>query len=557
MTLSVNRACGFYSKRRNGRHRAELVRPEHHHPMTGFIDFSKMIRRRLRRKAGRIRPPRGAVSVIVYANRTRRVSTHLSEDNWRDALIRFGEVEAALADQLCPEHDEPHPLLACLRSIAIRLAAGNLEALQHLPPLPPEISVSVPEGYAYYGVYPEDYAQAALRFFREVRPQKIVAIGIRSIGTSLSAVVAATLQRRGSVVESLTVRPRGHPFDRHLSLRGFDFDRRAHFLVIDEGPGLSGSSFACVAGFLSDIGVPDERIILFPSWETDGCHFVSAAARRQWSRHRKYTEARPPLPGFRNLSAGRWRQFSPTAPAVQPQHERRKYLRGTQFLKFEGLADYGRAKFARARALAEGGFIPRPFFLDDGYLASEWVPGRPLTGAETGLAEWIRRYLQFLAKRFASDQAVPYDRNFEMIHVNIREGLGGRWAARAERLTRLRTELCDRGTVEIDGRMLPHEFLRTANGFVKADTLDHHDDHFFPGCQDVAWDVAAAVLEFGLTELEDLVPPACLTFYKIAYLSYRLGYCVMAAASGPDACAFCKWADHYRHILRYELNRLC
>ncbi len=48
--------------------------------------------------------------------------------------------------------------------------------------------------------------------------------------------------------------------------------------------------------------------------------------------------------------------------------------------------------------------------------------------------------------------------------------------------------------------MLPHEWLLTATGYMKTDALDHHDDHFLPGCQNIAWDVACASVEF---ELDD------------------------------------------------------
>ncbi len=46
--------------------------------------------------------------------------------------------------------------------------------------------------------------------------------------------------------------------------------------------------------------------------------------------------------------------------------------------------------------------------------------------------------------------------------------------------------------------MLPHEWIRTASGFLKTDAVDHQDDLFFPGCQDIAWDIAGAIVEFGI-----------------------------------------------------------
>ena len=80
--------------------------------------------------------------------------------------------------------------------------------------LPEQHRGTAPEGYAFYCLYPEMYRDAALRFFREQGASSSVVIGIRSIGASLSTVVADTVQ----AVWRFTVRPRGHPFDRELRL---------------------------------------------------------------------------------------------------------------------------------------------------------------------------------------------------------------------------------------------------------------------------------------------------------------------------------------------------
>lgn len=494
--------------------------------------------------------------MIVYGSRKRRRRTRFSGGHWRDAVIWLGEIESALADALCPDRDVPHPLLEQLRSLAIRVASGDLEALQALPPLPETMWTSVPEGYAYYAVYPEDYGKAAVRFFEEARPRSAVVVGIRSIGASLSAVVAATLQRQGCAVRSFTVRPRGHPFERHLAIEGFSWDPAGHVVIVDEGPGLSGSSFACVASYFSSRGVPDERIVLFPSWDSDGSAFVSETARRQWVRHRKYVETRPPLPDCDDLSGGRWRDLFSVATPVQPQHERRKFRRDSRLLKFEGLSAYGEAKLARAQILADAGFAPRPVALSDGYLISEWLSGEPMRAVTADLAAWVARYLRFLEVHCPSDRPVPFDEDLEMIRTNVREGLGPEWARTLERLEQYREAACGRSTAEIDGRLLPHEFLRTPAGYVKTDTLDNYDDHFFPGCQDICWDVAGASVELGCSELEMMAPPECLPFYKVAYLSYRLGYCTLAAQSGWDAELFHAQACNYRRLLRDELDRL-
>ena len=66
------------------------------------------------------------------------------------------------------------------------------------------------EGFAFYAVYPESYAAAAAAHAWGAAARWC--IGLRSIGTSLAAVVAAQTRRRGRS----RVRPCGHPFRREL-----------------------------------------------------------------------------------------------------------------------------------------------------------------------------------------------------------------------------------------------------------------------------------------------------------------------------------------------------
>lgn len=79
-------------------------------------------------------------------------------------------------------------------------------------------------------------------------------IGLRSIGTSLSAVVAATLQQSGiEVLPRVTVRPTGHPFARKVECLVVRPAAKA-FIIVDEGPVLSGSSMVSVAEVLRQHG---------------------------------------------------------------------------------------------------------------------------------------------------------------------------------------------------------------------------------------------------------------------------------------------------------------
>lgn len=474
--------------------------------------------------------------MIVYGSRTKRVKVREQLEKLRgaDRLIEFGELEAGVADALCPEMDADLPVLRAFRM-------RDADAIAAFP-LPETVQVGIPEGYAYYALYPEMYRCAALRFLHEQQPERAVVIGIRGIGTSLSAVVASVMA--GRLAGSYTVRPRGHPFDRRIVVSpelesAWRARRGAHFLVVDEGPGLSGSSFASVARKLSELGIDDERIVLFPSWEPDAADLKSESARERWQRHRKYTARFEDVvhfdQGFLELSGGKWRDLlcEKQHPAVQPRHERRKYLENTGRLwKFAGLGPYGASKQERAEALAKAGFGPRVEGLENGFLITEFASGMPVSTIDAELLDRIAGYLNYLRDAFPAGAPAPFESLREMIWVNGSEGIG-----REIDVECFRSVVSDGATTKIDGRMLPHEWLLTPGGYLKTDANDHHDDHFFPGCQDIAWDVAGACVEFGLnrgeqeylvSRMADATLPRRMPFYRIAYLSYRLGYARMA-----------------------------
>lgn len=456
--------------------------------------------------------------MIVYADRDEVVSTRafrreIERLSGTERLIRFGQWESAAIDALCPEADDlVDPLNA---------------------PLPDTLRIRPAEGFAYYALYPEQYRDAAMRFSREKNPHACVVIGIRTIGTTLSTVVADALP---CPARRFTVRPHGHPFERHLCLSERlenEIRRRASdwFLVVDEGPGLSGSSFNSVAEKLNSLGIPDQRIVLFPSHEPDPADFRSEQARRRWQKHPRYVERFDPHcivpPGARDLSAGQWREVTGVDVAVQGQHERRKYLHDGILWKFSGLGHYGLAKLDRARELKE--FVPVARGLDNGFLLMDWVDGEPATLLDDSLLDAMARYLTVLAERFPVGSP-DYPGLVEMIRVNT--GL------------ECQPPDADSRTVAVDGRMLPHEWIRAPYGWVKTDSLDHHDDHFFPGCQDIAWDIAGAAVEFGfdaavlagryLRLTSDSTLAARLPFYTTAYLAYRVGYCTLAAETLGD-----------------------
>src|SRR4051794_26733771 len=58
--------------------------------------------------------------------------------------------------------------------------------------------------------------------------------------------------------------------------------------------------------------------------------------------------------------------------------------------------------------------------------------------------------------------------------------------------------------VETDTLLHPWEWLRTPDGgLLKTDALDHHAGHDLIGCQDIAWDIAGAMVELDLSDSEE------------------------------------------------------
>jgi hypothetical protein len=160
-----------------------------------------------------------------------------------------------------------------------------------------------------------------------------------------------------------------------------------------------------------------------------------------------------------------------------------------------------------------------------------------------------------------------------MTRLNVTEGLGEAAAARLGWMEDLHPALEARPALAVDGRMMPHEWLRTADGFLKADGLDHHDDHFWPGTQDIAWDLAGAAVEWNMdaatrdclldayeARTGDRGARRLLPFHEAAYLAFRLGYASLAAETlgdSPDGRGMAALRDRYVARLQAVIARGC
>lgn len=449
--------------------------------------------------------------------------------------------------------------------------------------LPAEVATRTGEGYAFYAVYPEGFLEAAGRAGFD-RPPTV--IGLRSIGTGLAAMVAAAT----GAEPPITLRPSGHPFRREIRLSpALEAHLRARasgrFAVVDEGPGLSGSSMGAVGDLLQRLGVPEDRIDWFPSHRGDLGPQADPRRRARWSRARRHVVdfdalclaggaalpletwfediTGPALEPLRDLSGGAWRALRPDG-ADLPAHgamERRKSLltaaRGRFLLKFAGLGPEADAKLARARALHAEGFTPEPLALRHGFLLEPWIEGaRPLDpkADRPALLAHLARYLAFRARAFPAgphDGASPDDLA-EMIRVNVSEALDtGAGDALSARFCALIGEAPPLCPVHVDGRLHAWEWLRTPEGrILKTDALDHSNAHDLVGCQCLGWDLAGVTVELELspseaenfrrmieTRADVSMPAARVEAYRLAYGAFQLALWSCSADAGAVARA--------------------
>jgi hypothetical protein len=499
----------------------------------------------------------------------------VARDELIDALLRSGELECALAD----EEGCARPATTLARvtdALADALVAkrrpnfprGILESLREIP-LHQKLQLSVPEGFCYYALHPLDYADLLSESSADCRAAAV--IGIRSIGTTLSAVVRAWFELRGIAAERITVRPSGHPFDRKLPVDenlcewiGKQAQRGARFYVVDEGPGLSGSSFLAVAEALVEAGVGYDRIVLLPSSKPNPETLLAPNAFARWSRFQTLP-LQPtryiPADARQYVGGGEWRKhvFASEAdwPAVWSWTERQKYLScdGARIFRFDGHGRYGKEVRERSEILVAHNWGPQIESAGDGFSVSLWVQGSRSVIADRDTIIQLARYCAFRAKHFAYESADPSALE-EMARINLERAAGV-----SQTLT-----LPIEWPVVADARMMPHEWIVAEGGrLLKVDAAAHGDDHFYPGPTDIAWDIAGAIVEWNLDDeaANLLISEYCrgsgdgvgtrLPDYLIAYSVFRLAVAHSAAISESDKRELLRF-DHEASIYLRRLS---
>lgn len=436
-------------------------------------------------------------------------------------LVDAGQLLQGVADAGWPDEQPLSAFIHRLALCVVRSWDSGFAETGELPSGPTiqttgDVTLRLPEGFAYYAVYPEAYIEAARRLSLSGPPR---VIGIRSIGTTLGGIVAATL----GAPRAVTVRPRGDPFARQVDLPADLLNEDAHYVIVDEGPGLSGSSFGAVADRLEEGGVPLERIAFLPSHDGPPGPQGSEAHRRRWKRARR-------VPGDfdgRVLELARgWAG---------------ELLRPNDVLTFVGLGQAGELKLEMAHALHSAALTREPVGLVHGFLIERGSKATGLAPGEKPIGD-IAHYIVARANLFPAEpgSGASIERLLEMCRRNISLAIGDQGGGSHDQIVgKIPKDRVRR--VRTDNRMDRKNWLRAADGrLIKVDAVNHHQAHDLIGCQHLAWDVAGAIAEFALTSAEaealiraveqrgPAIDPELLAFYRIAYLAFRLGQATLA-----------------------------
>jgi len=510
----------------------------------------------------------------LVSNLRRRIDGCIRDRNGvLDALIEAGTLETALADA---GSASATTFASITNVLAETLCTGNPASVEAAAKIldsldiPETLSISPPEGFTYYALHPLDFANVLSRIPEQ--PRQCAVIGIRSIGTTLSAVVLAALSATGGAASRITVRPSGHPYSRRTEfspdeMRWIQQNIAAQFLVVDEGPGRSGSTFLSVAEALVRTGVPRQNITLLGSRDPDVTSLCADNVITRWQAF-PFIATSPSVngrfEGWIYAGGGHWRHL--LLPEGEPwpeswtQMERLKFISpdGQSLYKFEGMGPIGADVRDRASALANAGFGPKACDAGDGFLSYELLRGPHLRTEDisSALLNRLADYCAFRYTNFAIQNAQPRQLR-EMLEFNVSQEFGVSLSLPEE-------IFCTQHAVIVDGRMQPHEWIAVGGDeFVKTDGVDHGDNHFFPGPCDIAWDLAGITVEWNLedTAVSYLFDRFCrlsgtnlirsFSLYKLAYSVFRLGSCKMAISTvkgSPEEPRITAAYLHYRAV---------
>jgi hypothetical protein len=393
------------------------------------------------------------------------------------------------------------------------------------------LSLKTPEGFAFYQLYPEQYAKAAELFFEAKGRGNYVVLGIRSIGTSLSAVVAEALRLKGAKVRRWTLRPRGDPFARVVELPGEVENGCDGYLVVDEGPGMSGSSFVATYNALRAIGVNARKIHFFPGHANPPGEAASEEIREVWEKVSKWHS---PLEetawnGCRNI--------------FRFLKEREKKFEHGVVWEFVGYPlpwpfdCSGEAERCARRCAELSCGLPVIDTLD-GWIAFPFVNA---TNAKITLAKLAEHIVAVADEPLRREDEIETEGRLRgMLRVNVQKHFGNEAmdGELEQWLGKLVIAPAEKSSG--DGRMSPKNWVTDTNGRLwklktTGSKLSHHVAYRLP----VIWDVAQVIVEWDFSREDEKefcaelrgrglqVEKKELAFFKMACAALELGKAVM------------------------------
>ena len=496
-------------------------------------------------------------------------------------LLGLGSVEAALSDLWAPSRDGRDPRTVTLANTTRWAARVLIEHARSRPgiaaradrqfrlalsqslrlPLPHGVDLPVPDGFAYHAVEPLSYSAAAAECLERWRPARVAVVGLRTIGATLGAVVAAHCDHHNVPAWMCTLRPRGADSDCECRTdEALALEIRAQAgalcLIVYEGRDISRSALLSAATLLEANGHRRDHIAFLSGTDRQLESRVIPTDADRWNQ---YTHVVAEMRGqsfAEDWSEGAWRSHigldASRWPPVHARHERRKGVpvdAPDELHKFVGLGSWGVTVSRRAARAADAGFGVPVFGFRDGYLRMARIsPASTMNRRGTwALAARVLKYLPWRAWAMQTGERADTDPLLALLATNTREHFGDKHDPALLRIEDLARGSGAQPAVVIDGHLSPWEWLRTPNGIVKVDTAEHGDDDFQPGPQDIAWDVAGVLGEFAWTpgervslverlaaELKDPSLAQRLRWIEPCYLAARLGYTSLAAESLGD-----------------------
>jgi hypothetical protein len=276
--------------------------------------------------------------------------------------------------------------------------------------------------------------------------------------------------------------------------------RGADIVVVDEGPGFTGSSILPVVDALVAAGAPRQRILVVCTRGPGGSPQSGPDGEGRWNGLRVVVVGprRTSLRGFVPMAPGSWRRrfLRPEAPwpACWSWMERAKALSddGRVLVKFEGLGRVGAEAAARALAVAQAGYGPRTRWLAGGLVAYEVsAAARAACGSalEPADVDRVADYCAWRSLVLRHEQALDPRPLVAMVRENAAMVLGVDVPVVPDVVR----------PVVADARMMPHEWVAVpGQPLIKTDAASHGDDPLFPGPTDAAWDVAGTIVEWRL-----------------------------------------------------------